>query len=509
MTFTKYQIKDNAYWQLLSWISAVATTITLKTGNGTRFPTITSGSTPASILTLIKVDWSWNVLQSEQVLCTNRTADTLTVTRWFNSTTAQAFASDDYIYLYVTASVTQDIQDEIESLWLTKLNITDFNSSKRTNLTANKILFVNSAGDETEVALWANNTYLKSTGATWTPVFDTPPLDINGQTAISTASNSNTLPIYDWSWTKKISLEDLVNSIYSYDFAYWDWSDGDVTISSWTTTLTRDMYYNNLTVSSWAILDPNWYRIFVKWTFGWSWTIRRNWNNASWQTAWATLNQWTLNAEKNAWNWWNWWSNGYWSNGITWEGSNPSLHNVNGVAWWAGWPWPWWVWWTSAGWTATRWNDYNKLLWLSSLIHIACWSFTNNQYWWIPWSWWWGWGWWSSIWWNWWWAWSNWGLIWICSKFWNFMGVIEQKWWNWANWWNASTPFGGSWSWWGGWGWGWSWWITVRIYRKLIADCTFTQTWWTAWTWWAWILSWSAGSVGTAWATWTTITMTL
>jgi hypothetical protein len=40
-------------------------------------------------------------------------------------------------------------------------------------------------------------------------------------------------------------------------------SDGNVTISSGTTTLTRDMYYNNLTLSGTGKLHPNGFRIFV------------------------------------------------------------------------------------------------------------------------------------------------------------------------------------------------------------------------------------------------------
>ncbi len=43
-----------------------------------------------------------------------------------------------------------------------------------------------------------------------------------------------------------------------------DGSDGDVTISSGTTTLTRDMYYNNLTVNGTGILRPAGYAIYVK-----------------------------------------------------------------------------------------------------------------------------------------------------------------------------------------------------------------------------------------------------
>lgn len=45
-----------------------------------------------------------------------------------------------------------------------------------------------------------------------------------------------------------------------------DGSDGDVTIGSGTTTLTRDMYYNNLTVNGTGTLVTAGYRVFVKGT---------------------------------------------------------------------------------------------------------------------------------------------------------------------------------------------------------------------------------------------------
>lgn len=43
-----------------------------------------------------------------------------------------------------------------------------------------------------------------------------------------------------------------------------DGSDGDVTITSGTTTLTQDMFYDNLTLNDGAILKPDGYRVFVK-----------------------------------------------------------------------------------------------------------------------------------------------------------------------------------------------------------------------------------------------------
>lgn len=56
--------------------------------------------------------------------------------------------------------------------------------------------------------------------------------------------------------------------------------DGDVTISS-NTSLTRDMYYNNLTIQTGFTLSPKWFRIFVAGTLNCEWTgkIASNWGN--------------------------------------------------------------------------------------------------------------------------------------------------------------------------------------------------------------------------------------
>lgn len=58
-----------------------------------------------------------------------------------------------------------------------------------------------------------------------------------------------------------------------------DGSDGNVTISA-TTTLSRDMYYNNLTVNAGVTLNTNGYRIFVKGTLTNNGTIQNNGTNA-------------------------------------------------------------------------------------------------------------------------------------------------------------------------------------------------------------------------------------
>jgi len=41
-------------------------------------------------------------------------------------------------------------------------------------------------------------------------------------------------------------------------------SDGNVTLGAGTTVLTRDTFYNNLTIPNGSILDPNGYYVFVK-----------------------------------------------------------------------------------------------------------------------------------------------------------------------------------------------------------------------------------------------------
>jgi hypothetical protein len=54
-----------------------------------------------------------------------------------------------------------------------------------------------------------------------------------------------------------------------------DGSDGDVTIAT-NTTLSRDMFYTNLTINSGVTLNPNGYRIFVRGTLTNNGTIARN-----------------------------------------------------------------------------------------------------------------------------------------------------------------------------------------------------------------------------------------
>ena len=76
---------------------------------------------------------------------------------------------------------------------------------------------------------------------------------------------------YPWIAGDQLNNNDL-NAVVGFTG---DGSDGDVTISS-NTTLTRDMYYKNLTINTSFILSPAGYRIFVQNILTNNGTIRNN-----------------------------------------------------------------------------------------------------------------------------------------------------------------------------------------------------------------------------------------
>jgi hypothetical protein len=339
----------------------------------------------------------------------------------------------------------------------------------------------------------------------WTPTWSVWPLIVWPDTYIANRNAYITSLIPSqaeaeaWASNTKLSTPLRVKNYVDYVIltSFWDWSDWDVTITT-TVTLTRDMYYNNLTITSPWVLNPDWYRVYVKNTLSWNWTIRRNWNTWwAWQLAsgwtWASaLNAWSLNAEvwgANGWYIWVW---------ATWGSSNPSYTAINWANWWAWWPY--WAWW---GWTSTRWalyNTYNKFSNLLMSLNPASFTINTTQYKTASWS---GWGWgWYVSWYGWWgWGW-NWGLIWIASRIINFTWTMESLGWTWW------AGFQWAYSWWSAWGGGW--WQGWVIY--LIAS-TFTSIWTQNLTGWAWWIAWNtwapAWSAWSTWNSWVTIQITV
>ena len=95
---------NNAFGTLNAGINNSATSITLSSGQGARFPTLASGEYFYATL----IDTSNNL---EVVKCTARSTDVLTITRAQESTTAQAFAIGDRVELRVTAAGLTDAAD--------------------------------------------------------------------------------------------------------------------------------------------------------------------------------------------------------------------------------------------------------------------------------------------------------------------------------------------------------------------------------------------------------------
>lgn len=93
---------NSAFATLAAGINSSATSITLTTGQGARFPSLGAGDYFYATL----IDASNNL---EIVKCTARSTDVLTVTRAQESTTARAYSAGDRIELRVTAQGLVDV----------------------------------------------------------------------------------------------------------------------------------------------------------------------------------------------------------------------------------------------------------------------------------------------------------------------------------------------------------------------------------------------------------------
>jgi len=95
------KLTNNAFATLAAGINSSATSITLTTGQGARFPTLTASDYFYATL----VDTSNNL---EIVKCTARSTDVLTVVRGQESTTARAYVAGDRIEIRITAQTFVD-----------------------------------------------------------------------------------------------------------------------------------------------------------------------------------------------------------------------------------------------------------------------------------------------------------------------------------------------------------------------------------------------------------------
>ncbi len=88
------------------------------------------------------------------------------------------------------------------------------------------------------------------------------PTSIYNQVVVYVSGTTEILYVYDKSTSTWVSIGDDLSELGIFG----DGSDGDLAISSGTTTLTKDTYYDDLTITGTAILNPAGYRVFVSGT---------------------------------------------------------------------------------------------------------------------------------------------------------------------------------------------------------------------------------------------------
>lgn len=169
-------------------------------------------------------------------------------------------------------------------------------------------------------------------------------------------------------WASLIVTPSQILSLISFG----DGSDGDITIST-PTTLTKDMFYNNLVLNN--TITTAGYAIYVRGTLSGTWKIIHNWNawwNASgsiWWVAATTLPTWTC--------WTNLWGSagatgttGWSVSWTAWTAVSPSYASTStaSASGWAGWgnPTNGWAGWATA--IATQWAHYNTRFNLGQLL---------------------------------------------------------------------------------------------------------------------------------------------
>jgi hypothetical protein len=97
---TFLSVKNNAYSTLQSGITAGATSLTVASGEGARFPTS-----------------NFNIsIDSEILLCSSRSGDVFTVTRAQEGTSAAAHSAGAAVRLNITAKIITDLTDHISKL---------------------------------------------------------------------------------------------------------------------------------------------------------------------------------------------------------------------------------------------------------------------------------------------------------------------------------------------------------------------------------------------------------
>ena len=160
------KVTNNAFGTISAGINSSATTVTLDSGQGARFPTL--GGSDHFYGTLI--DTSNNV---EIIKVTARSTDSMTVVRAQDNTTAQAFAIGDRFELRPTAALFEDILSE--GLVIPDNAVT---LAKMASGTDGNIISYDASGNPVAVATGSAGQVLTSAGAGAPPTFAAASADV-------------------------------------------------------------------------------------------------------------------------------------------------------------------------------------------------------------------------------------------------------------------------------------------------------------------------------------------
>lgn len=538
MTYNKYQVENTLYSTWIASISSSNTVILCKLWEESMF-----ASTPNWYPLILEEYNSDDVcIAREIVKFVSRSSNSLTITRAFESCiqddsstiktrtqNALAFNSWFKISLQMTKEIIKDIQDEVTRLETDKFNKSWWaltwllQKAKSTNIaSATTTNLANATGNTVHITWTTTITWFWTlqAGVKLTLIFDWILTLTHNATSLILPTWANIITVAwdsleivsEWSWNWRVvnytkkdwsALTWTTFEVTRVKFG-WDWSDWNLTISSWTTSLSLVSNflvknYDNITISWTAILNITW----ATWT-GWIAVIKCKWN--------LTMSWWNIQMNWQWWQWWvarvSWWVWDIWQRGI----NLLEALTTNAWAWWQSW-WPAWAW-VTVPLFLNKWLVLYKRY--STALQCWAWGWSWNFYSaWSSWAWWWGWWiliievwgainftswiieaswwvWWNYTWWQCWWGWWGWwGSVLICyniltSTAW----TLRANWWNWWSWYAAWTYcFGWYWWWWTATWWNWNNWATSWT---AWSNSSY-WTWWTSgayiwWGWWAWFV---------------------
>lgn len=308
MAFQNYNIADNAYWKLEFDINSTQTTIHLSEQQ----------NLPNNNFVMTIEQFSQDTVDKrEKIFVSSRTSLELTVTRWFDWTSAKEFLAGDKVSLLIEQAVVNDIKTEVvrlESDKADKSNVVDLSSDQTIwgVKTFNSFPITPSSAPTTNYQV-ANKKYVDdNAGWWWVDVSE----DWTTVTSWATDINFtwNITATDDWDWTSSVSVPDDLTVMWNYttdDLSEWSnlyftderAQDAVWTIMtwSWATSVTYDDTWNTITISStdtdtqadvsdsWSLVvssatDINfWSNLSV--SDDGDWTVTINWTSTTWVDA--------------------------------------------------------------------------------------------------------------------------------------------------------------------------------------------------------------------------------